>query len=75
MEVLSLSKLSTLIKISFGLFIACVLSWQLGNYFSASGKMDRATSFAIMGFVGAVFFLFSTMILSILAFVFKTKTR
>jgi hypothetical protein len=66
-------KKKRLLLISIILFAACLISWQLGNYYSAPGEMDEGTSFAIIGSLGTVFFLFTTVILSLVAFISKKK--
>lgn len=53
-----------LMWVSILLLVVCFITWQLGNYFGAPDEMDRGTSFAIMGAMGTVVFLFTTIILA-----------
>ena len=60
-----------LLPVSIILLAICLISWQLGSYFSAPDEMDRGTSIAIMGFLGTIFFLFTTVILALLSIITK----
>jgi hypothetical protein len=60
-----------LLFVSIILLVICLISWQLGNYFAAPDEMDRGTSFAIMGFLGTIFFLFTTIILALIIIISK----
>lgn len=65
-----------LLPISITLLLICFITWHLGNYFAAPDEMDRGTSFAIMGFLGTVFFLITTIIFALLTLISrKAKTR
>lgn len=60
-------------KSSLMLFILCLVTWQAANYFSSPGEMDRITSIALMSFLGTVLFLFTTVILLLVALYTKIK--
>lgn len=65
-----------LLWVSIFLLVVCFITWQLGNYFGAPDEMDRGTSFAIMGALGTVFFLSTTIILALISIILKkVKTR
>jgi hypothetical protein len=50
--------------ISLGLFMVCLISWQItGTIAGKSTKMDYITSISIYSFLVTAFFLFSTLIL------------
>ncbi|MDF2946545.1 MAG: hypothetical protein K0S51_1224 [Bacillales bacterium] len=53
----------SLLSISIILLVISVAVWQFGNYFSAPGEMDRANSFAIIGFSGTALFMILNIIL------------
>ncbi|WP_059173991.1 hypothetical protein [Bacillus sp. FJAT-27445] len=52
-----------LVFISTLLLVTSLITWLLGNYMASPSEMDEGTSFAIMGFIGTVFFLFITLVL------------
>lgn len=60
-----------LLWVSIFLLVVCFITWQLGNYFSAPDEMDRGTSFAIMGALGTIFFLSTTIILALITIIHK----
>lgn len=61
---------------SFVLFVICLKTWQVtGSLAENTGDMDRITSFAIVSFLGTVFFLLVSLVLLIITIVFKYKNN
>lgn len=62
--------------LSFALFIIFFLFWQItGGLAGKTGEMDTVTSYAVFSFLGTVFFLITTIILSLVTVAAKIKRK
>jgi hypothetical protein len=55
------------------LFIFCLITWQIANYFSAPDEMDGMTSIAIMSSLATLFFLLTSVVLLMVVIFTKIK--
>jgi hypothetical protein len=75
-EGIGLLKKYKYLLISLVLFIICLNTWLItGSLAEKTGKMDTVTSYAIFSFLGTVLFLFTTLVLSLIAIVTKIKNK
>ncbi|WP_064090947.1 hypothetical protein [Rossellomorea aquimaris] len=64
-----------ILLVSLVLFVFSCTTWLIGHSFAAPDEMDRGTSVAIIGFLGTMFFLFTTISLSFIMLISKLKNN